>query len=239
MKTSATLARLKSDSVIRTTQFVIGVIAIGLIFWQLQFSTSAICCGDFDGYYHIKWTRVLWESIKTHSFVPSFPWLPLTTLNPKQYVDHHLLFHLILIPFARFEDPRLGAKIASIVFADETALKKLNSIVHPYVIRHFEEWKKHYANATYILKEAAILFESGTNEGCDKIITVTAPEELRIQRIMQRDKRTKQDVENIIERQWSDEEKIKRSDFTIVNDDLQMLLPQVLDIHSKLLLLAK
>jgi hypothetical protein len=117
MKTSVTLSRLKSDSFIRTTQFVIGVVAIVLIFWQLQFSTSAICCGDFDGYYHIKWTRVLWDSIKTHNFVPSFPWLPLTTLNPNQYVDHHLLFHLILIPFARFEDPRLGAKISSILFA--------------------------------------------------------------------------------------------------------------------------
>jgi hypothetical protein len=116
MKTPATLSRLKSDSVIRTTQFVIGVIAIGLIFWQLQFSTSAICCGDFDGYYHVKWTRVLWDSIKTHTFVPSFPWLPLTTLNSTHYVDHHLLFHLILIPFVRFEDPRIGAKISSIVF---------------------------------------------------------------------------------------------------------------------------
>ena len=116
MKTPATLSRFKSDSIIRTLQFLIGVVAIGLIFWQLQFSTSAICCGDFDGYYHVKWTLVLWDSIKTHTFVPSFPWLPLTSLNPKQYVDHHLLFHIILIPFARFEDPRLGAKISSALF---------------------------------------------------------------------------------------------------------------------------
>src|SRR4029078_11402282 len=111
---SGTLSRLKSEQSIRIIQLLIGAIAIGIIFWQLQFSTSAICCGDFDGYYHIKWTRALWDSIKTHRFVPFFPWLPLTTLSPKQYVDHHQLFHLILIPFARFEDPRLGAKISSV-----------------------------------------------------------------------------------------------------------------------------
>jgi hypothetical protein len=116
MKIPASLSWLKSDGFIRTTQFAIGVVAIGLIFWQLQFSTSAICCGDFDGYYHIRWTKELWDSIRTHTFVPSFPWLPLTTLNPKDYVDHHLLFHLILIPFVRSADPRLGAKISSALF---------------------------------------------------------------------------------------------------------------------------
>src|ERR1044072_8152049 len=116
MKPSAILSRLKSDSSIRTLQFLVGVVAIGLIFWQLQFSTNSICCGDFDGYYHIKWTRVLWDSLKTHATIPSFPWLPLTTLNPSQYVDHHLLFHIFQIPFARCEVPRLGAKIASALF---------------------------------------------------------------------------------------------------------------------------
>src|SRR6185295_7554703 len=117
MKTSPHLSGIfKSESALRAVQLGAAAIVIGLIFWQLQFSTSAICCGDFDGYYHIKWTRELWDSIKTHSFVPSFPWLPLTTLNPKQYVDHHLLFHIILIPFARFEDPRVGAKVSAILF---------------------------------------------------------------------------------------------------------------------------
>lgn len=103
-------------------QFVIGAVAIAGIFWQLQFSTNAICCGDFDGYYHIKWSRALWESIKAGSFPPAFPWLPLTTLGPKEYVDHHLLFHIMQIPFAAFRDPRLGAKIGSIVFASLAVL---------------------------------------------------------------------------------------------------------------------
>lgn len=103
-------------------QFVIGAVAIALIFWQLQFSTNSICCGDFDGYYHIKWTRTLWEGIKAKQFPPAFPWLPLTTLGPKEYVDHHLLFHIMQIPFAAYRDPRLGAKVGSIVFASLAVL---------------------------------------------------------------------------------------------------------------------
>ncbi|HKU77285.1 MAG TPA: hypothetical protein VJR02_25455 [Pyrinomonadaceae bacterium] len=114
---SGILSRLQSEQSIRIIQLLIGAIAIGIIFWQLQWSTSAICCGDFDGYYHIKWTRTLWESMKSGNFPPPFPWLPLTTLNPKDYVDHHLLFHIFQIPFAAFSDPRLGAKIASAFFA--------------------------------------------------------------------------------------------------------------------------
>ena len=113
---SRTLSRLQSEQSIRIIQLLAGAIAIGIIFWRLQWSTSAICCGDFDGYYHIKWTRTLWEAMKTGKFPPAFPWLPLTTLNPKDYVDHHLLFHIFQIPFAAFSDPRLGAKIASAFF---------------------------------------------------------------------------------------------------------------------------
>ena len=113
---SRIVSRFQSESSIRTLQFVAGALVIGIIFWQLQFSTDSICCGDYDGYYHIKWTRVLWEGIKSRTFPPAFPWLPLTTLNPKDYVDHHLLFHIFQIPFAAFSDPRLGAKIGSAIF---------------------------------------------------------------------------------------------------------------------------
>jgi dephospho-CoA kinase len=130
-------------------------------------------------------------------------------------------------------------KLATLVFKDESALKKLNAIVHPFVISHFEEWVKLHKASSYVLKEAAILFESGTDQGCDRIITVSAPVELRIQRTMMRDKRTKQEVEQIIQQQWSDEEKIKRSDFVIVNDELQLVIPQVLEVHAKLLSLNK
>jgi hypothetical protein len=110
-------AIFQSESVIRAVQLCTGAIIIGLIFWKLQFSTSAICCGDFDGYYHIKWSRLLWESLRSHSFPPRFTWLPLTTLDPKHYVDHHLLFHFFQMPFTWFGDLRLGAKISATVFA--------------------------------------------------------------------------------------------------------------------------
>ena len=111
------LTRLQSGPTIRIIQFLLGAIAIALLFYFLQFSTSAICCGDYDGYYHIKWSRTLWEGIRARAFPPDFPWLPLTTLNPKQYVDHHLLFHIMQMPFAASSDPRLGAKIGTVVFA--------------------------------------------------------------------------------------------------------------------------
>jgi len=116
------LSRFQSESALRNIQFIIGLVAVGIIFWYLQFSTSAICCGDFDGYYHIKWARTLWESMKASKFPPAFPWLPLTTLNPKDYVDHHLLFHIIQIPFAASSDPRLGAKISSALFGTMAVL---------------------------------------------------------------------------------------------------------------------
>ena len=119
---SGTLARFQSEKATLIIQFIVGVIAVGIIFWQLQFSTSAICCGDYDGYYHVKWSRELWESIKNGSFPPQFPWLPLTTLNPKDYVDHHLLFHIFQIPFVAQADARLGAKIASALFASLAVL---------------------------------------------------------------------------------------------------------------------
>jgi len=117
MKTPRLPLILQSESALRAAELCAGAIAIGLIFWQLQYSTSAICCGDYDGYYHIKWSRMLWESLRNHSFPPPFTWLPLTTLDPQHYVDHHLLFHFYQMPFTWFGDLRSGAKIASTIFA--------------------------------------------------------------------------------------------------------------------------
>lgn len=122
MQTSLALPNiLRSEKAVRVLQLIAGAIVIGLVFWRLQFSTQAICCGDFDGYYHIKWSRMLWEGLRHGNFPPLFSWLPLTTLNPRDYVDHHLLFHLFQIPFT-FGDLRLGAKVASIIFASLAVL---------------------------------------------------------------------------------------------------------------------
>jgi hypothetical protein len=133
------LSRFQSESSIRIIQLVVGAIVIAVIFWELQFSTSAICCGDFDGYYHIKWTRTLWDSMKMSKFPPAFPWLPLTTLNPNDYVDHHLLFHIFQIPFAAFSDPRLGAKIASALFGG-LAVFSCYWLVLRYRVRYALVW---------------------------------------------------------------------------------------------------
>src|SRR5688572_13878369 len=107
----------RSDSALRAVQLVAGAIAIGLIFWKLQYSTQAICCGDYDGYYHIKWSRMLWDSLRQGNFPPQFTWLPLTTLDARNYVDHHLLFHFLQIPFTWFGDLRTGAKLSATIFA--------------------------------------------------------------------------------------------------------------------------
>lgn len=115
-----------------------GAIVITLLFWQLQYATDAICCGDFDGYYHIKWSRMLWEGLRNRAFPPVFTWLPLTTLNPNDYVDHHLLFHFFQIPFT-FGDLRSGAKISSILFASLAVFSCYWLLIH-YRIRYGLVW---------------------------------------------------------------------------------------------------
>ena len=136
---SGILSKLQTESAIRILQLIVGAIAIGIIFWQLQFSTSAICCGDFDGYYHIKWAQTLWQGMKSRVFPPEFPWLPLTTLNPKDYVDHHLLFHIYQIPFAASSDPRLGAKISAAIFGGLAVFSCYWLLVH-YRVRYPLVW---------------------------------------------------------------------------------------------------
>src|SRR3977135_169644 len=139
MKTSPHLPFIQSESALRAVQLCAGAIAIGLVFWKLQFSTSAICCGDFDGYYQIKWRRMLWESLRNHGFPPLFVWLPLTTLDPKHYVDHHLLFHSFQMPFTWFGNLRLGAKISATIFAS-VAVFLCYWLVVRYRIRYSLIW---------------------------------------------------------------------------------------------------
>ncbi|MES2138337.1 MAG: dephospho-CoA kinase [Bacteroidota bacterium] len=125
-------------------------------------------------------------------------------------------------------------KLASLVFNNKENLEKLNSIVHPAVREHFEHWLQQHSTQKYILKEAAILFESGSYKLVDKIIAVVAPLELKISRTMQRDKVTQAEVELRISNQLNDDEKIKRSQFVIHNDEQQLLIPQILNIHDQI-----
>jgi dephospho-CoA kinase len=108
-------------------------------------------------------------------------------------------------------------KLAKIVFNDPEKLKKLNSIVHPAVKKHFELWLIENKTVPYIIYEAAILFESGRYKDCDIIVTVTAPIETRLQRVLERDKTTRELVLKKMEAQWSDEKRIAKSDFVIEN----------------------
>src|ERR1700687_2575575 len=118
---------------------VIGAVSIGLVFWWLQFSTASICCGDFDGYYHIKWSQQLWNGLRTGHFSPRFIWLPLTSLNASHYADQHFLYHLLLVPFTWFGDLRLGAKVATMVFGS-VAIFSLYWLVLRYRIRYPLLW---------------------------------------------------------------------------------------------------
>ena len=130
-------------------------------------------------------------------------------------------------------------KIAEIVFNDGNKLNDLNSVIHPAVWLHGENWLKQHADKPYILKEAAILFESGGNKSVDKVIMVTAPKELRIQRVINRDNATSEEVKARMSNQWDDEKKIALSDFVIVNDDKTLVIPQVLEVHKNIVRLIE
>lgn len=109
--------RLETEQAVRVIYLVFGLIAIAMTMWFTQFQTQAICCGDWDGYYHIRWSSLLWENFSQGKWLPTFEWLPLTVLNPQDYADHHFLFHLLQIPFLWFFEPVMAAKVAAVVFS--------------------------------------------------------------------------------------------------------------------------
>lgn len=112
-------------------------------------------------------------------------------------------------------------KLAQIVFNNPEKLKLLNAIIHPAVKKHFRHWILDHKNAPFIIYEAAILFESGSYKDCDKIITVTAPMESRIQRVIQRDNSSRDQVLKRINSQWNDDQRIAKSDYVIENVSLE------------------
>ena len=125
--------------------------------------------------------------------------------------------------------------IASEIFTNDEMLSKMNGIVHPAVNRDFNNWVLKNARQNIIIKEAALLFETGSYKDLDKVILVYCPLETRIKRVLLRDNsRTRKDVEKIIEKQLSDTEKKKLADFVIINDDSTPVLPQVLSVLEQL-----
>lgn len=108
---------LGTQEALRWIYLIFGLCAVFLVMTLIQFSTDAVCCGDWDGYYHIRWSQLLWENFSQGKWLPEFKWLPLTVLNPADYADHHFLFHLLQIPFLWFFEPVMAAKIAAVFYA--------------------------------------------------------------------------------------------------------------------------
>lgn len=124
--------------------------------------------------------------------------------------------------------------IASIVFKDITKLDQLNAIVHPVTIADSDRWMQSQSTP-YAIKEAALIFESGSYKQLDFVIGVSSPVELRIKRVITRDNISRSEVERRIQNQMSEEEKMKRCHFVIINDEEQLMIPQVLKVHEKLI----
>lgn len=122
-------------------------------------------------------------------------------------------------------------KLASIVFNDPFQLQLLNAIVHPVTIQAAKDWAAKQTSP-YVIKEAALIFESGAADGLLKVIGVTAPLSLRTHRVMQRDGITKEQVDARMRNQISDTIKMRLCDYVIENNNQQMVLPQVLDIDK-------
>jgi len=126
--------------------------------------------------------------------------------------------------------------LSKTAFNDPQKLALLNSLVHPHVGNDFTKWVEANHSAPYVLKEAALMFESESWRQMDEIIVVAAPLEVRIKRILQRDPhRTQQDIEAIISKQLAEEDKMARAQHIIYNDDKQLLIPQVLELHQQFL----
>ncbi|MCB9000477.1 MAG: dephospho-CoA kinase [Bacteroidales bacterium] len=124
--------------------------------------------------------------------------------------------------------------VAKLVFEDSTLLEKLNRIIHPEVQNDFETWANSNFDNSIVFKEAAILFESGMYKLMDANILVTAPLNIRIGRVMERDGVSKNDVLKRINNQFSDEEKLKLANYTIVNDGKVLVLPQIINVINEL-----
>lgn len=125
--------------------------------------------------------------------------------------------------------------LAKKIFNHPESLELVNSIIHPEVRKRFDEWITINKSSPYILYEAAILYETGNDKAFDAIIVVTAPEHIRMERIVARDELSIKEIKSRMARQWTEELKVARADFIIRNDGKSLLIPQVLEIHKELL----
>lgn len=140
---------------------------------------------------------------------------------------------------ASYKEGKLDRRyIASLVFGDKEKLDLLNSITHPTVLQHAAQWMKQqeelYGDTIpYVIKEAALIFESGSDKNLDYVIGVWSPQQLRIRRVIERDGVSKEEIIRRMEGQMDEEEKMKRCDFVIHNDEQSLLTPQVVALHER------
>ncbi len=128
--------------------------------------------------------------------------------------------------------------ISSIVFKDKHELEKMNSLVHPAVFRAFATWVLSQREASYVIKEAALLYESDAYKMCDQSILVISPIESRISRVKARDGISAEDIQLRMNRQFSDEQKMKFADHILMNDEKQLLIPQIIQLHQQFLMIG-
>jgi dephospho-CoA kinase len=125
-------------------------------------------------------------------------------------------------------------KLSKLVFNDDAQLTKLNSLVHPAIFRAFDKWVEQQ-NAPYVIKEAALLFESGSFKKCNATVLVKSPYDLKVKRVASRDYIDQADVIKRMAKQWDDLEKEKLCDYIVQNNEQELLIPQVLKLHQKFL----
>lgn len=124
--------------------------------------------------------------------------------------------------------------LAEVVFGNDSKRELLNELVHPRVGVDYELWAQAQAEAAYVIKEAALLFEAGSNKNLDKVVTVYTPVPLRVERILKRDPHRSIDgVKQIMDKQMAEEEKMKKADYVVVNDEAHRVLAQVLELHQQ------
>jgi dephospho-CoA kinase len=134
-----------------------------------------------------------------------------------------------------YKDGTLGrSDLAGLIFNDQHILEKVNSLIHPVVIDHFKSWAIKQ-KAPYVIMEAAILFESGASEMVDKKVTVVAPAEERVKRVIRRSNLSEEQVMDRMRNQMDDALRIKLSDYVIKNSESDMIIPQILEIHEDIL----
>ena len=154
----------------------------------------------------------------------------IITLNPQVRIDLIELFGIQI-----FKDHQLDRKLlANLLFSDSTLIEKMNAIVHPKVREEFENWALSQ-DSQLVFNEAAILFETGSYKNFDATILVTAPLEIRLNRVMNRDNSIRADVQKRIDNQWSDDQKVILSTYQIQNDDIQSVLDQLDEVLYELI----